>query len=117
MVSRNCSSEEEFDKISHEYQTSLGKSRYSHEIKYNPVIQTKKRSRKRVVTYFNPPWSNNVRTNIADRFLKLIDEQNLKFKGTPLGYIFTRGTIKVSYGTTRNMKAHVQAHNKKILSS
>ena len=70
-----------------------------------------------VVTYFNPPWINNVRTNIADRFLKLIDEQNLKFKGTPLGYIFTRGTIKVSYGTTRNMKAHVQAHNKKILSS
>ena len=42
MVSRNCSSQEEFDKISHEYQTCLRKSGYSYEIKYSPVIQTKK---------------------------------------------------------------------------
>ena len=67
------------------------------------------------MTWFNPPWADNVKTNIAERFLKLVDEFNHKFKGTKLEHIFTRATIKVSYGTTRNMKAHFSVHNRKIL--
>ena len=39
-----------------------------------------------------------------------------EFKGTPLGKIFTRSTMKVAYSTTRNMKAHIAAHNRRILS-
>ena len=29
---------------------------------------------------------------------------------------FSRATMKVAYSTTRNMKAHIAAHNRKILS-
>ena len=54
-------------------------------------------------------------TNVAEKFFKLIEQSNKKFKGTPLGYVFSRATIKISYGTTRNMKAHVAAHNKRVL--
>ena len=117
MITRNCSSKEEFDKVKDEYQVSLKNSGYNHILNYNPKVNKKKRSRKRVVTWFNPPWNDNVKTNLAERFLKLVDEQNRKVKGTLLEYIFTRSTIKVSYGTTRNMKAHISCHNKKILKS
>ena len=48
-------------------------------------------------------------------FLQLIEGFQGKFKGTPLGKIFTRSTMKVAYSTTRNMKAHIAAHNRKIL--
>ena len=119
MITRNCSSEDELNKVINEYQPSIDSSGYTHILKYNPEAKQckKKRSRKRVVTWFNPPWSNSVKTNLAERFLSLVDEAGKKFKGTPLGYIFTRATIKISYGTTRNMKAHIAAHNKKILNT
>ena len=83
MITRNCSSEEEFNKVKDEYQTSLIKSGYSYELKYNAIKTKKKRSRKRTVTYFNPPWSDDCKTNIAARFLKLVDGTRLKFKETP----------------------------------
>ena len=115
MITRNCSSKDQFDKVKNDYQKSLSNSGYSHELKYNPQIKRKKASRTRVVSWFNPPWSDSAKTNIAGRFLKLVDEANDKFKGTKLESIFSRSTIKVSYATTRNMKAHISAHNKKIL--
>ena len=78
MLTRNCSSEEEFNKIKAEYQTSLKNSGYTYQLKFNPRIQQKKRNRKRVITWFNPPWGDNVKTNIAEKFLRLIDEMNVK---------------------------------------
>ena len=118
MISKNSSSKEEFNRVKKDYQASLKNSGYKKKLKYNPNANKKKRRhrRNRIVTYFNPPWGNNVKTNIAGKFLKLIDEYEEKFKGTPLGRIFTRATMKVAYSTTRNMKAHIAAHNRKILS-
>ena len=51
-----------------------------------------KHKRNRDVIWFNPPWSNNIKTNIAEKFLQLIDVFQEKIKGTPLGRIFTRST-------------------------
>ena len=118
MISKNSSSEEEFDKVKEDYQASLNKSGYKKVLKFNPnpVSNKKKHRRIKPVTYFNPPWSDNVTTNLAGKFLELIDEYEEKFKGTPLGKIFTRSTMKVAYSTTRNMKAHIAAHNRRILS-
>ena len=116
MIARNSSSKEEFNRVKKDYQASLNNSGYKKKLQYNPHTNKKKHRRNRVVTWFNPPWSDNVKTIIAKKFLQLIDEFQEKFTGTPLGRIFTRATMKVAYSTTRNMKAHIAAHNRKILS-
>ena len=117
MLSKNSSSKEEFDMVKEDYQASLTKSGYKKVIEFNPHTEKKKTHRRdRIVTYFNPPWSDNCTTNIAEKYLKLIDKYHEEFKGTPLEKIFSRATMKVAYSTTRNMKAHIAAHNRKILS-
>ena len=117
MTSRNCSSEAEFEEIKGDYQTCLKKAGYTHVLKYNPStgVKTKKKCRSRTITCFNLPWASNVKTNVAEKFLRLVDEYQMKFKGTPLEYIFTRATIKVANSTDCSMKAHISAHNRKIL--
>ena len=117
MLSKNSSTKEEFDMVKEDYQASLTKSGYKKVIEFNPHTKKKKTHRRdRIVTYFNPPWSDNCTTNIAEKYLKLIDKYHEEFKGTPLEKIFSRATMKVAYSTTRNMKAHIAAHNRKILS-
>ena len=42
MITRNCSSKDQFDKVKNDYQKSLSNSGYSHVLKYNPQIKRKK---------------------------------------------------------------------------
>ena len=45
--------------------------------------------------WFNPPWNDEVSTNIAKKFLGMI---NSHFpRGSVLGKHFNRSTVKVSY--------------------
>ena len=69
---------------------------------------------KRHCIYFNPPWSNNVTTNVGRDFLIAVDE--CFPKDGPLGKIFNRNTLKISYRTTPNLKQIISKHNKKVLS-
>ena len=73
------------------------------------------RCRKRRITWFNPPFSKQVKTNIASVFLNIIDEC------FPIGHIlrssFNRNTIKASYRTMTSMAQHLAKHNKKVLSN
>ena len=65
------------------------------------------------VTWFNPPYSKNVETNVAKYFLNLIDKHfpiNHKFRK-----LFNRKNLKVSYSCMRSMKSVVASHNKNIL--
>ena len=74
----------------------------------------RRRCRKRRITWFNPPFSKQVKTNIAGAFLKIIDEC------FPVGHIlrgsFNRNTVKASYRTMTNMAQLLSKHNKKVLS-
>ena len=75
--------------------------------------EVKKRNRNRKVTWFNPPFSRNLKTNLAKEFLQLIDK---KFpKDNPLSKIINRRTIKVSYSYTANMASVISAYNQQIL--
>ena len=63
-------------------------------------------------TKFNPPFSKNVKTNIARNFLCLIDKHfppNHK-----LHKIFNRDTVKVSYSCMNNVKSIISKHNTRI---
>ena len=61
----------------------------------------KSKTKKRKITWFNPPFATNVATNVAKTFLTLIDNHFLKNKR--LSKIFNSNTIKVSYSCLPNV--------------
>ena len=73
----------------------------------------KKRSRKRKVIYYHPPFSKSVQTNIGRVFRNLVRKHF-----TPDHYLYkvlNKNTLKISYSCLPNMKSILSAHNKNIL--
>ena len=63
--------------------------------------------------YFNPPYSDGVKTRVGAKILNLVKEC---FPETnPLHKIFNKNTIKISYRTTPNISQIISAHNRKLL--
>jgi hypothetical protein len=108
-----------FDESTPAYQSALENSGYKYKLKFKPPEPDtsnnteKKRSRKRKVTWFNPPFSENVTTNVGKKFLKLVD--NCFPTDHPLHKLINRNTVKVSYSCMPNMKQIITSHNKSIL--
>ena len=104
-----------FNEAAPQYQEALEKSGHTHKIVFDKDAKTTKSSknnRSRQVTWYNPPFSQNVKTNIGAKFLKIIDSSF--HKGHVLNKTFNRHTIKISYRTTSNMSQVIMRHNKKI---
>ena len=99
------------------YQMELERCGYDHQLAWmeSEELQKKKksRSRSRRITWFNPPYSVNVKTNVAHEFLLLIDKHFPK--GHHLHSTMNRNTIKVSYSCLPNMGRRLASHNSKIL--
>ena len=110
-LSNNSSNEEVFKAAIPPYQEALRKSGYNFELTYNPCepSQEKRRQRTRPVTWFNPPWSENIQTNVGGKFLKLIDKHFPKYH--PLRKILNRSTVKVSYKCMPNIRQQISRHN------
>ena len=118
-LSSISSSKEVFDEAIPPYQKALEESGYRYKLSFNTEktqeIKRKKNNRKRKITWYNPPWDSNVKTNLGRKFLGII---NKSFpKDHPLHKIFNRHTLKLSYSCMPNVKAIISSHNKKILSS
>ena len=64
-------------------------------------------------SWFNPPFSKNVKTNIARSFLELVDTHFAI--GNKLHKIFNRNTVKVSYSCMSNVKSIITSHNTRII--
>ena len=73
----------------------------------------KNKTRKRKITWFNPPFNINVATNVAKIFLTLIDKHFPK--NTKLSKIINRNTIKVSYSCLPNVKQTISNNNHRLL--
>lgn len=108
------SSEEMFQKEAQLYNNALLNAGYKEKVKYykEETCTKKKTSRNRTVTWYNPPFSINVKTNVGKKFLNLVDKH---FKNTELGKHFNRSTIKISYCTMGNINTIISSHNKKIM--
>ena len=65
------------------------------------------------VTWFNPPYSLNVETNVGRIFLKLLDTHFPP--GHILRSVMNRNKVKVSYRCLPNMGSIIAKHNSKIL--
>ena len=112
----SCDSEV-FEAAKPEYEEALRKSGFSEKMNFiepdqTPAPQTEnKRKRKRKVIWYNPPFNANVKTNVAEEFLRIIDSC------IPKEYrkLFNRNNVKVSYCTMPNMAEIVQSHNARVL--
>ena len=101
-----------FDSAAPPYQEALKKSGYSYTLSFDPQPSKDKRSRKRNILWFNPPYSANVATNIGHTFLKILDESFPKTH--PLHKVFNRNTVKLSYSCMPSMEKLITAKNQSI---
>ena len=70
----------------------------------------KTRKRTRNITWFNPPYSENVATNIGRKFFTLIDK--CFPKEHQLNKLLNRSTVKLSYSCMPNIKSIISMHNR-----
>ena len=114
-LSEISSDKECFDSAKQVYQEALDKSGYCYDLTYKVTpSRTRRRTRKRNIIWYNPPYSKNVETNVGKCFLSLIDQHFPK--SNPLHKIFNRNTLKLSYSCMNNVKSIISSHNKTVIS-
>ena len=64
--------EEECEKAKLLYETALNESGYKTTMTYTKTTNLNNRNRARNIIWFNPPYSQNVKTNVGKTFLKLV---------------------------------------------
>ena len=88
------------------YTEALKKNGYNTSLQLDKTCtnknKEKNKTRKRKITWFNPPLNINVATNVAKTFLILIDKHFPKDKR--LSKILNRNTTKVSCSGLLNVK-------------
>jgi hypothetical protein len=107
------SNRETFNKASPEYQQALDRSGYTEKLEYKEATTNpQKRRHKRNITWYNPPFSMNVKTNIGKKFIHLI---RTSFpKKHVLHKILNTNTVKISYSCMNNMQQIIDKHNKNV---
>ena len=100
--------EEEFKKVSAEYETILKSSGYDEKLSYTPE-KPRRKNRRKQVTYYNPPFDLQVKTNVAKRFLHLVSKHFPAHHR--LHKILNRKTLKVSYSCMPSMASYISSHN------
>lgn len=114
-LSKISANEDIFNSAAPPYQEALASSGYNFKLKFEPQApnQKKARNRKRKITYFNPPFSSNIKTNVGEQFLKALDK--CFPKDHILRKVMNRNTIKISYKCMPNFKREINKHNSKLL--
>ena len=114
-LSRISSSKEIFNEAMKPFQDALSRSGFKHKLEYSPTNEPPKakRNRHRPVTWFNPPFSLNVKSRVGREFLSLLDTSFPP--SNPLHKLFNRNTVKLSYRRMPNMAQAVANHNSKLL--
>ena len=74
-MSEISANENVFKEAAPVYQEALNSSGHNFKLKFEPNTNNnnKPKNRFRNITWFNPPFSLNVRTNVGARFLKIIE--------------------------------------------
>ena len=75
-----------------------------------PQQRTEKKRRRRNITWYNPPYSKNVATNVGKKFLNIVRPSF--GNGHPLKKIFNKNTLKVSYSCIPSLEKKISTHNK-----
>ena len=86
---------------------------YKVKLTYNPDPVRKSKKRCRNITWFNPPYNLDVKTNIAAKFLRMVRRHFPKEH--TVNKIFNLNTLKVSYSMTRNIKKYIAKHYNTVI--
>ena len=108
-LSANSSNKEIFDKSKADYEKGLRESGYNPNLNFQTRPKAK-RKRNRKIIWFNPPFNKSVSTNIAKKFLLLLDKHFPR--NNPLHKIFNRNNVKVSYSCTENISKIIKRTSK-----
>ena len=73
-------------------------------------VKPKNKTRKRNVTWFNPPLSKNVATNVENKFFTLLS--SCFPPNNKLHEIVNKNTLKLSYWCMNNVQQIINSHNK-----
>ena len=122
-LSKISSNQTVFTKAAPQYQEALKASGYEHKLEFKSTdnsaqqntTQNRKRQRKLPVTWFNPPFSDTVATNVGKQFFRLLDK--CFPEGHKLRKILNRKTVKLSDSCMPNMQQIISSHNKALLKS
>ena len=109
------STESDFHGCKASYEQALMESGYKTKLDYIQKTSPKNKNRSRKIIWFNPPFDMSVATNVAKKFLSILD------RNFPVGHryrsIFNRNSVKVSYSCMDNIANIIQSKNKMILNS
>ena len=99
------------------YDNALKASGFTEEAEYleerKSAVRGKRRNRPRKITWFNPPFSQNVATNVGRKFRTLIRKHFPR--SSKLYKIFNENTLKISYSCMPNMAAVIRQHNSAVM--
>ena len=114
-ISALSSTEDIFRNAAPPYNKALQDSGYEENIEYKEVTKKangenrKRKNRGRNITWFNPPYSANVKTNVGSKFLKLVE------KHFPKGHKLNKNTVKVNYSCMKNVDSIIKNHNQRVI--
>ena len=111
-LSAISSNKDIFDRAAKPYQEALNKSGYDYTLNFDPPLEatSNRRKRSRKITYFNPPFSQNVKTKIGEKFFKILAK--CFPEGHVLRKIINKNTVKLAYRCMPNMKKVISCHNR-----
>ena len=110
--------EEAFNRAKGIYEAALRDSGFVPDLKFQPKEEEnsqprRNRKRNRKVIWYNPPFSSNVKSDVGQKFLRLLDRHfppEHRYAG-----MFNRTKVKISYSCMPNMATLIKSHNKTIL--
>ena len=109
-ISSNSCNEQVFNAAAPFYNDILDQCEYSEKLTFEKEqYKQERRNRERNIIWYNPPFSENVKTNIAKQILHLSDKhfgRNHKYH-----MIFNRNNVKISDSCMDNVKNIISSHN------
>ena len=84
-------------------------------MKYETSENTKNKNRERKILWFDPPFSQSVKTNIGKVFLKLVRKHFPRHH--IIHKIFNTNTLKLSYCCRKNISNIIKQYNATVLST
>ena len=109
------STKNDFEDVSLIYIEAMKQAKHECQIKCARENQqiSKQNDRKRNITWYYPPFNNQVSTNIGNVCLWLL--RKYFPKENKCNKLFNENNVEISYGYTRNMQQIIKAHNAKII--
>ena len=112
-ISDNSSNKDLFMKAKKTYDKALKASGFTEKIAFLKSEKNRAKNRPRKVIWFNPPYSEHIKTDVGKQFINLLHIHFPKYH--KYHKLFNKNNVKLSYSCMPNMSQIISSHNKSIL--